>query len=345
MVPALGSRLAALGPHERELLPVFECLTSLAIAAGRHIDTYAPALFDAALRCVTTQLQLRADPSSGGGRHEYDREIHVCALDLVSGLAEGLGASLDPLVGPSQLMQVVVAACCDEAADVRQSGFALVGDLSRGCVSHVAPRAQDVVGAALACLAPELLTAQRAEGTGTIMKAANNACWAVGEMALKLPPGSTTAWAEPLAERLTVILTTGPSRLPRSLIDNAAITMGRLAASAPQQLAQHLPHFCMPWCQGLRNIRDDVEKETAFTGLCAVLRLNPAPAMPPAPAWAALASAIASWRSVANASLRAEMAAVMQAYKQSLTAQGTWQQALGALEGPLAQKLCSMCDL
>jgi hypothetical protein len=180
---------------------------------------------------------------------------------------------------------------------------------------------------------------------GIIMKAANNACWAVGEMALKLPPGSTTAWAEPMAERLTFILTTGPSRLPRSLIDNAAITLGRLAASSPPQLAQHLPHYCTAWCQGLRNIRDDVEKETAFTGLCAVLRLNPAPAMPPSAGWAALASAVASWRTVNNAALKAEMAAVMQAYKQSLSAQGAWQQALSALDAPLAQKLCAMCEL
>lgn len=67
LVPPLGSRLSALGPHERELLPVFECLTGLAVAAGRHVDAYAPALFEAALRCATTQLQLRADPVSGGG--------------------------------------------------------------------------------------------------------------------------------------------------------------------------------------------------------------------------------------------------------------------------------------
>lgn len=201
------------------------------------------------------------------------------------------------------------------------------------------------MGSALASLAPELLTAKRAEGTGLVMKAANNACWASGEMAMKMATTAVALWAEPLAERLAFILTTGPSRLPRSLVDNAAITMGRLAAACPQQLAQHLDHFCMPWCQALRNIRDDVEKETAFAGLCAVLRLNPAPAMPPAPAWNALAAAITSWRSIANEGLRAEMGAVMQGYKQALTGQGAWQQAMGALDEAVRKKLSAMCGL
>ncbi len=33
---------------------------------------------------------------------EYDPDLHVTALDLLSGLAEGLGASLDALVGEAQ---------------------------------------------------------------------------------------------------------------------------------------------------------------------------------------------------------------------------------------------------
>ncbi len=44
---------------------------------------------------------------------------------------------------------------------------------------------------------------------------------------------------------------------------------------APKEIAPHLEHFIQPWCLALRPIRDDVEKEHAFLGLCAMLRLNP----------------------------------------------------------------------
>ena len=43
----------------------------------------------------------------------------------------------------------------------------------------------------------------------------------------------------------------------------------------PWAVAPHLVHFVGPWCNALRSIRDDVEKEHAFLGLCALLRANP----------------------------------------------------------------------
>jgi hypothetical protein len=55
----------------------------------------------------------------------------------------------------------------------------------------------------------------------------------------------------------------------------SAITLGRVAWVCPAQLAPHLAHFAAPWCNALRSIRDDVEKEHAFLGLCALLRANP----------------------------------------------------------------------
>ena len=51
------------------------------------------------------------------------------------------------------------------------------------------------------------------------------------------------------AERVAGILILGPARLPRSLIENAAIALGRLAMMAPSVVAPHLPHFFVPWCQ------------------------------------------------------------------------------------------------
>ena len=53
---------------------------------------------------------------------------------------------------------------------------------------------------------------------------------------------------------------------------HSAITLGRVAWVCPGQLAPHLGHFAAAWCNALRSIRDDVEKEHAFLGLCALLR-------------------------------------------------------------------------
>lgn len=67
----------------------------------------------------------------------------------------------------------------------------------------------------------------------------------------------------------------GGVRVTRSLQENAAITLGRAAWACPAQVAPLLPHFLGPWCNALRNVKDDLEKEDAFRGLVAVVRENP----------------------------------------------------------------------
>lgn len=57
--------------------------------------------------------------SSGAFDPEEAAEFIVCALDLLSGLAEGLGPSVEALVGRSPLREIVVRCCRDPDADIR----------------------------------------------------------------------------------------------------------------------------------------------------------------------------------------------------------------------------------
>lgn len=90
----------------------------------------------------------------------------IVALDLLSGLAEGLGGNIEQLVARSniltlmyQCMQVrftelkrreTFGSLCplglisaaflqDKMPEVRQSSFALLGDLTKACFQHVKP--------------------------------------------------------------------------------------------------------------------------------------------------------------------------------------------------------------
>ncbi|KAI9523344.1 hypothetical protein NQZ68_028368 [Dissostichus eleginoides] len=63
---------------------------------------------------------------------------------------------------------------------------------------------------------------------------------------------------------------------PKTLLENTAITIGRLGYVCPQEVAPQLQQFIRPWCTSLRNIRDNEEKDSAFRGICVMIGVNPA---------------------------------------------------------------------
>jgi transportin-1 len=82
------------------------------------------------------------------------------------------------------------------------------------------------------------------------------------------------AWVPSLISRLIPILL--HPKAPRSLHENAAVSIGRIGLMHPQHVAPFLPEFAQAWCQALQEIRDNEEKDSAFRGLCTLVQSNPA---------------------------------------------------------------------
>jgi transportin-1 len=100
----------------------------------------------------------------------------------------------------------------------------------------------------------------------------NNACWASGEIALKMRQ-DFASFVPPLIQRLIPIL--NHPEMARSLRENAAISIGRIGISLPDALAPELSNFAENWCKAVRHTRDNEEKESAFQGFCLVVQRNP----------------------------------------------------------------------
>ena len=103
-------------------------------------------------------------------------------------------------------------------------------------------------------------------------------------LALTLPPSLSPSlsqvgqdmrpYVEGVMEKLVPIINRHET-INKSLVENTAITLGRLGLVTPDITAQVLASFVHPWCIALRTIRDDIEKEHAFHGLVRMIRLNP----------------------------------------------------------------------
>lgn len=98
----------------------------------------------------------------------------IVALDLLSGLAEGLDGHIEKLVQNSNIMELLLLCMQDPMPEVRQSSFALLGDLTKACFQHVHPWISDFLPILGQNLNPEFISV------------CNNATWAIGEISIKL---------------------------------------------------------------------------------------------------------------------------------------------------------------
>ena len=327
MMPPLVERWQLLGDEDNGLLPLLECFTSLAQALGVGFQPFAQPVFERCIRLIHTTLE--ADQMAAASQVDPpDKELLVCALDLISGMAEGLGASIEPLVASASASGVVLTTylfeCMkDPQADVRQSAFALVGDLARACIGQLVP--------ALPQYLP-LLTQQLVVDHVSVC---NNASWAIGEIAVKVPPEHVAPYVEAALQRLIPIVNRyGEPSLNKSLLENTAITIGRLGYAAAAPLAPHLGTFCRCWCLALCAIRDDIEKEHACLGLCEMIRLNP---QAPLNSLMQLCEAVGSWETPPP-QLHSLFSQILTGYKGSIPPD-QWAPFQAAMKPGLAQRL------
>ncbi|KAH1231246.1 Transportin-1 [Glycine max] len=361
LMPPLIEKWQQLSNSDKDLFPLLECFTSISHALGTGFTQFAEPVFRRCINIIQTQQFAKADPAATTGV-QYDKEFIVCSLDLLSGLAEGLGSGIESLVAQCSLRDLLLHCCVDDAPDVRQSAFALLGDLARVCSVHLDSRLSEFLEAA----AKQLEISKVKEA----ISVANNACWAIGELAVKAwVPIKTAAsliwnlvldiinWADKTVPQtllieilrvhqeispvvLTVISCLVPilqhaEGLNKSLIENSAITLGRLAWVCPELVSPHMEHFMQSWCTALSMIRDDVEKEDAFRGLCAMVKANPSGALS---SLVCMCKAIASWHEIRSEDLHNEVCQVLHGYKQMLR-NGAWDQCMSALEPPVKEKL------
>jgi len=258
------------------------------IAIGPAFLPYAGPVFERCNNIIHNSLLQYQAFQQNPELEEPDKSFLVVALDLLSGLTQGLGMTLEPFINSKQpnLLSLLTVCLKHPQAPVRQSAYALVGDLAMGCFALLRPH--------MSAIMAELILQLDPEPKVEFISASNNAAWSVGEVALRYGRGEAyyfalniqplmtsfkddpefQQWVNPLILRLIPILL--HPKAPRSLHENAAVSIGRIGLMHPTVVAPHLPEFAQAWCQALYEIRDNEEKDSAFRGLCTLVQTNPA---------------------------------------------------------------------
>jgi len=223
LMPPLIAKWNALKDEDKDLFPLLECLSSVATALQEGFLPYSEPVYK---RCVSLVEQtLNANVAHMQNPEQFeapDKDFMIVALDLLSGLAEGLNAHVAAFVSTSPIMQLLYQCVQDPMPEVRQSSFALLGDLTKACFPHVAPCIPEF----MPILAQNLYTEH--------ISVCNNATWAAGEIAVKLGGDDMKQYVPLLLQPLVVII--NRPNTPKTLLENTAITIGRMGFVCPSEV-------------------------------------------------------------------------------------------------------------
>lgn len=311
IMPPLINKWNSLADTDEAILPLLECLSCVFRAIEAHAQQFAPNVLARCVNIIEAVYKIEA----GGERHDVHVEFLTCSLDLMCGLTEAMGPSIDPLVanssdGAKPLLPLLFLAMRDRRQEVRQSAFALVGEFARSRLPSLIPALHEYVQFIISALDPEY------------MSVSNNATWALGEMVMMagfLPP-SVPIHRDTIKHALVegaldpLIRVVNMPQLNKSLLENTAITLGRMGLVIPDAMAPRLGSFARAVFLSLRDIRDDSEKEQAAHGMNALVKLNPTAIFD---CFAYYVDAIASWY-YCKPDLEADFAAILSGYKLSM---------------------------
>uniref|UniRef100_A0A8C8IBU4 Importin N-terminal domain-containing protein n=1 Tax=Oncorhynchus tshawytscha TaxID=74940 RepID=A0A8C8IBU4_ONCTS len=261
LMPPLIAKWNQLKDEDKDLFPLLECLSSVATSLQSGFLPYCEPVYQRCVNLVQKTLAQAMLHQSQPDQYEApDKDFMIVALDLLSGLAEGLGGNIEQLVARSNILTLMYQCMQDKMPEVRQSSFALLGDLTKACFQHVKPCIADFMPILGTNLNPELISV------------CNNATWAIGEISIQMG-AEMQPYVTMVLHQLVEII--NRPNTPKTLLENTAITIGRLGYVCPQEVAPMLQQFIRPWCTSLRNIRDNEEKDSAFRGICTMISVNP----------------------------------------------------------------------
>ncbi|CAK7241403.1 MAG: hypothetical protein STHCBS139747_002864 [Sporothrix thermara] len=272
LIPALFKRYDSVTDQSRELFPLLECFSYVAMSLGSVFAPYAQPVFRRCVNIIHQNLEQSLAAASNTHLDNPDKDFLVTSLDLISAIIQALaGEKAAMLVTDTQPTFFELLSFCleDPTDEVRQSAYAVLGD----CAKFVFPQLQPCLATILPILLKQLdMDSILDEEIDSGFSVINNACWSVGEIAIRHGKGMAPYTEELLKHCVEII--TNP-RVPHGVNENAAIALGRLGLASAEALGPHLHTFAEDFLISMDDIDPTEEKATALRGFTLVVAQNP----------------------------------------------------------------------
>ncbi|PKS11663.1 hypothetical protein jhhlp_001814 [Lomentospora prolificans] len=272
LMPALINRYQKVPDESREIFALLECLSYVAMALHESFAPYAEPIFQRCVNIIHMNLEQSMAATSNPEIDEPLKDYLITSLDLLSAIIQALegNGSAELVNSANGSLFELLGLCLEDLADeVRQSAYALLGDCARYVFPQLQPYLQSMIPMIVKQLDFENLLDEDIDGSFAVI---NNACWSAGEIAMQHKKGMAPYVTEMLQR--FVELMTNP-RVPRSLVENAAIALGRLGLDNAELLGSSLPTFSEEFLNAMEDVDPSEEKASAFKGFTLIVGQNP----------------------------------------------------------------------
>ncbi|ORX58745.1 ARM repeat-containing protein [Hesseltinella vesiculosa] len=256
MAPLID-RWNELADDDTNWFPLLSCFCSVTTALGAKFQPFAEIVFARCLYFIDSTLKISLTTDEAP-----NIDFQINALDLLSSLAQGMGSAISPFVVDSNLLTLLDVCVRDPMTEVVTSTFALIGDLAKVCFDPLEPFLPSFLSGLIDQMHLEYFHC-------------NNALWCVGEIAVRWGPAIEHYLPDLLARMIPILLSPDVARA--SVQENTMVALGRLGSACPEVMASYLPQFIQPWLEMAITAQsyNEEEKDSAFVGLCDMIRVNP----------------------------------------------------------------------
>lgn len=267
LLPPLLSKWEQLDDDDTDLWPLLECMASIAASLREIFAPYAVPVYERATKILSNCILLDQECHTDPAIDPPEKDFMVTSLDLIDGLVQGFEYHSVDLINQnhkSNLIELMLICFEDYNGDVRQSAYALLGDLAIFTIELLKPYLRQI----FISIGNEINN--RTYETYPVY---NNAIWALGEMIIRLPIEETKPYIDNLVDLLIPVLNSND--IQSTVAENAAICLGRMGINAAELVNGKLNQFIEAWCARFLYLIDNNEKETGFQGIINMINLNP----------------------------------------------------------------------
>ena len=267
LMPAIIARWNVIKDGAWEMISLNECMSFIAQSMKEAFTPYAEPVFTRSIKIITDNMEWSQDADEA----PQNKDLLITALDLSSCIIQSLDTrASSQLISKSQTNVFELLAYCmrDSSNDVRQSAYALLGDAAIYVMDQLKP----VLSEILQILADQLDLARLAEEREVTERVLNNACWALGEIAMR-EPEAIKPFIDVLFQKTGTILF--DDSVQDSLNQNAAIAIGRMGIGNAETIASSLEVLAQKWLFYVHQVSSNEEKQHALNGFTNVVAINP----------------------------------------------------------------------